>query len=536
MVKTKVIAIAVLLALHCVSSSGYDYSWRRVLMDGSRTGDAATLTGTPAKEASILEGCKSGMAALKEVVGFCPEGMYANRPESPLSNWLADLMLVQGEKYSGVKCDVSVNNMGGIRIDMPKGDVYLDDLRSMFPFKNYLVITRVTGKWLWDLFDSMSRRQWEVVGGVRIVADRTGISSLEIGGAPVDLEKIYTVVTNSFLLDGGDGIYMGKDVVSCEVLEQDFYEAVVDYARGLKAEGKPICARQDGRVKMSYDNAPAKKKKVLENKIEVFKNRDNRTPVGRKRLTILHTNDTHSHVEPIRSGRNAGFGGIIERSAYIDSVRKADGRRNVLLLDAGDFSQGTSYFSLFGGKVEIDAMNAMKYDVATLGNHEWDNGIPQLSQRLRRAKFTPILCNYEIGDKKLASQVKPYTIVRRGGLKIGILGVLCDVSTTVDKSVQTSLRYQIPSKSINRWSTFLKKEKKCDMVIILSHCGYSINHGADEGDIQMVPELHDVDIIVGGHSHTNLKEPRYVNDADGKQVMIVTDYCWGIYVGELSIF
>lgn len=536
MVKTKVIATAALFALAFASSYGYDYSWRRVPMDGSRIGDVSALKGTAAKEAAILKSCQSAMTELKEVVGFCPEGMAGHRPESPLSNWLADLMLVQGEKYSGVKCDVAVNNMGNIRIDMPKGDVYLDDLRSMFPFKNYLVITKVTGKWLWDMFDQMARRQWEVVGGVRIVADRSGISSLEVAGAPVDFEKIYTVVTNSFLLNGGDGLYMGKDVVSCEVLKQDFYEAVVDYAKTLKAEGKPIAAKIDGRVKMSYDNAPARQKKKREREVDVLKMNDHKAPTGRKRLTILHTNDTHSHVEPIRSGRNAGFGGIVERAAYIDSVRKADGRRNVLLLDAGDFSQGTSYFSIFEGRVEIDAMNAMKYDVTTIGNHEWDNGIAQLGERLRRGKFDAVLCNYEFSDKLLKSQVKPYTIVRRGGLKIGILGVLCDVSTTVDKHIQTSLKYQQPSASINRWSTFLKNDKKCDLVIVLSHCGYSISHGGQEGDIQMAPQLHDVDIIIGGHSHTDLKQPRYVKDADGRQVMIVTDYYWGIYVGELSIF
>ena len=248
-------------------------------------------------------------------------------------------------------------------------------------------------------------------------------------------------------------------------------------------------------------------------------------------LVILHTNDTHSHIDPVKSGPEAGLGGVIERAAYIDSVRSAVGRRNLLLVDAGDFSQGTSYFTILKGDIEVELLNEMGYDAVTLGNHEFDNGPEDLARRLKMAKFRVVCANYDLSGSGLDRYVKPYTIVRRAGKKIGIIGLLVDVTKVVDRSVAEKLRYLDPVAVTNRYSGLLK-EKGCDLVIVLSHLGME---KSDFTDIQLARSCRNVDLIIGGHSHTFLEEPVCVEDADGNDVMIVTDGCWGLYVGKLEL-
>ena len=245
-------------------------------------------------------------------------------------------------------------------------------------------------------------------------------------------------------------------------------------------------------------------------------------------LTILHVNDTHSHIDPQRSGDYKGRGGVIEQAAYIDSVRCADGKRNVLLVHAGDFSQGTSYFTELGGNIEIDVLNALRFDVVTLGNHEFDNGIEELSRRLKNLEAEVVCANYDVEGTALDGLVKPYTIIRRGGKKIGIIGLLTDIMEVVDADIARMLTYQEPSQVVNRLSGYLKEEKDCDMVICLSHLGY----GADK---ELAASIRNVDLIVGGHSHTLLDDKQTVNDLDGEEVIIVQNWKWGLNVGHLSI-
>lgn len=255
------------------------------------------------------------------------------------------------------------------------------------------------------------------------------------------------------------------------------------------------------------------------------------TSMYAQELVILHTNDTHSHIDPVKSGPEAGLGGVIERAAYIDSVRSAVGRRNLLLVDAGDFSQGTSYFTILKGDIEVELLNEMGYDAVTLGNHEFDNGPEDLARRLKMAKFRVVCANYDFSGSGLDRYVKPYTIVRRAGKKIGIIGLLVDVTKVVDRSVAEKLRYLDPIAVTNRYSGLLK-EKGCDLVIVLSHLGME---KSDFTDIQLARSCRNVDLIIGGHSHTFLEEPVCVEDADGNDVMIVTDGCWGLYVGKLEL-
>ena len=251
-----------------------------------------------------------------------------------------------------------------------------------------------------------------------------------------------------------------------------------------------------------------------------------------QRLTVLHTNDTHSHVDPVRSGADAGLGGVVERAAYIDSVRAADGRRNVLLVDAGDFSQGSSYFTILKGDVEVDLMNAMGYDVTALGNHEFDNGLEELSRRLRNLCCPAVCANYEFSGSDLSRIVRPYTIIRRGGFRIGVIGLLTDVSRVVEKHIADKIRYIDPVEVTNRYAAYLKDVKKCDIVMCLSHLGYD---SGPDSDVRLAARTRNVDLIIGGHSHTFLESSVEVPDLDGKPVTIVTDGCWGLYVGNLKV-
>lgn len=252
---------------------------------------------------------------------------------------------------------------------------------------------------------------------------------------------------------------------------------------------------------------------------------------GAQELTILHLNDTHSHIEPERSGSSKGLGGVIEQAAYIDSVRCADGKRNVLLLHAGDFSQGTSYFTELNGDLEIDVINAMGFDAVCLGNHEFDNGLDELARRLNDLKV-PVLCaNYDFSTTPLESLVRPYTIVRKSGKKIGIIGLLTDLSSVVDKDIAAKLKYEHPAETADRYASELKA-KGCDLVVCLTHLGYE---GEFYTDRQLAESTRFVDVIVGGHSHTFLTDLVKVRNLDDKDVIIVTDGKWGMNIGKLSV-
>ena len=251
-------------------------------------------------------------------------------------------------------------------------------------------------------------------------------------------------------------------------------------------------------------------------------------------LVILHVNDTHSHLEPLREANpDGGNGGVIERAAYVDSVRTADGKRNVLLLHAGDFSQGTSYFTMLHGDVEIELINAMKYDAITLGNHEFDNGIEELARRVKSVKCPVVCANYDFSSFELGKYVKPYTIIRRGGMKIGVFGLLTDITRVVSRDISDKLPHLDDVETANRWAAWLKNEKHCDMVIALTHIGFD---SVGFNDPKLVESTRNIDIVVGGHSHTFLKDVEYRTNLDGKQVPIVQDGCWGQNIGQLNVY
>ena len=243
------------------------------------------------------------------------------------------------------------------------------------------------------------------------------------------------------------------------------------------------------------------------------------------KLVIIHTNDTHSHFDPLRDGT----GGIIERAAFVDSVRNAMGADKVLLLHAGDFDQGTSYYTQMHGRLEVEMVNAMGYDAVTLGNHEFDDGIEDLASRLKDIKCPIVCCNLDLSSFELGEYVQPYVILERGGMKIGIIGLETDLSTCVSKTVSSRIPQLDPVKETNRWAEYLRNEEGCDFIILLSHQGW------DE-DLANAALIKGVDLVVGGHSHYDVDGFEYVEDPDGHNTPVITDGCWGLNMGMVKVW
>lgn len=252
-------------------------------------------------------------------------------------------------------------------------------------------------------------------------------------------------------------------------------------------------------------------------------------------LVILHTNDTHSNIETIRTGRNKGMGGVERRLQFINSVRAEYGDKNVLLIDGGDYNQGTPYFTVGRGDVEVALNNVLKLDVATLGNHEFDNGQEELARRLTSANYETICCNYDFTGTPLEGMVKPYTVVKRGGFKIGLVGATSYLEGNVLLSHLNGMTRLNTIEEVNKWAKLLKEEEKCDFVIFLSHCGYDGGTEDKPSDLMIAAESSDIDFIVGGHSHTFLDKPTMVKNKNGVEIPVVQDGCWGVNVGKLII-
>lgn len=247
------------------------------------------------------------------------------------------------------------------------------------------------------------------------------------------------------------------------------------------------------------------------------------------KLVILHTNDTHSHFEPLRGGTDDGVGGVIERAAFVDSIRTVYGKDKVLLLHAGDFSQGSPYFTELGGVLEMNTINDFAYDVVTLGNHEFDNDIEALTERVKMLTGTKVVCaNLDLSAFELGQYVSPYTIVNRAKMKIGVIGLEADFATVVTKTVSSRIQQLDNVEVTNRWADYLHDVEKCDLIILLSHAGYDV-------DQEIVPETRWVDLVIGGHTHTFVDDFLYVENALGKPVPIITDGKWGLEMGQVTL-
>jgi len=249
------------------------------------------------------------------------------------------------------------------------------------------------------------------------------------------------------------------------------------------------------------------------------------------KLTILHTNDMHSHIHPFTSGRNKGLGGMAQRAALIKQIREQE--EHVLLLDAGDIFQGTPYFNIYGGELEFKLMSEMKYDAVTLGNHDFDNGLEGLKKQLPHANFPFVIANYDFSDTILKNTFKSYKVFRKGDLKIGVFGIGIELDGLVPKKLYQNTLYKDPILIANHYAGLLKQKEKCDLVICLSHLGFKYK-GEKISDITFASQTRDIDLIIGGHTHTFLKKPVKQLNLDKKEVLINQVGWAGINIGKID--
>ena len=256
-----------------------------------------------------------------------------------------------------------------------------------------------------------------------------------------------------------------------------------------------------------------------------------------KQLTILHTNDVHSYIDPFPADhpRNANMGGVARRAALIETIRKEN--PNVLLLDAGDIFQGTPYFNYYGGELEFKLMSMMKYDASTIGNHDFDNGLQGLYAQLPHATFDFISANYDFKNTVMDGFVKPYKIFDKNGIKVGVFGLGVELQGLVDKKMYGETVYNDPIETAQDMVRILKKEQKCDLIICLSHIGYSYRNEPEKiCDLKLAALTNDIDMIIGGHTHTFLDKPTIVKNLDGKEVLVNQVGCYGINLGRIDVF
>ena len=252
-----------------------------------------------------------------------------------------------------------------------------------------------------------------------------------------------------------------------------------------------------------------------------------------QKLTILHTNDVHSRLEPfpMDGSKTQGLGGVAPRAELIKKIRSEE--EHVLLLDAGDIFQGTPFFNIYKGEPEIKAMSAMQYDAATMGNHDFDDGLDDFALQLQYANFPIIICNYDFTGTVMEGKYMPYKIFHKGKLKIGITGVGIELNGLVPDNLYGNTKYLDPVKTVNIIAAKLKNEEKCDMVICLSHLGFKYS-GDKVSDEILAIKSENIDLIIGGHTHTFFDAPLVYKNKKGDDV-IVNQVGWaGIVLGRMD--
>lgn len=256
---------------------------------------------------------------------------------------------------------------------------------------------------------------------------------------------------------------------------------------------------------------------------------------GASDLVILHTNDTHSLIDP----DDHGAGGVLQRKAIIDSVRAAE--KNVLLVDAGDVVQGTLYFKFFRGDVEYPLMNMAGYDVMILGNHEFDNGMQEMADHYKTLKADRLSANYDFNGTPMQGLMKPWTIKKVDGKKIGFIGLNIDPASLISAQNYAGMGFTDPIEVANKTAAMLKKEKGCDLVVAVTHIG-AIKENEKPTDYELAAASRDIDIIIGGHSHTVIRPdnstpdcPATALNADGRPVIVAQTGRYGKYLGYIKI-
>jgi len=255
---------------------------------------------------------------------------------------------------------------------------------------------------------------------------------------------------------------------------------------------------------------------------------------GITKITILYTNDVHSRIEafPSNDPKFAGLGGFAERAKLINQIRSEE--KNVLLLDAGDVFQGTPYFNFYSGELEFKLMSSMGYDCMTLGNHDFDLGLDNIVKQMQHASFSIINCNYNFENTGLKNKIKPYRVIIKDGIRIGILGVGIELAGLVPKNLYQETMHENPFDKVNEFSKILTHDEKCDYIICLSHLGYT-SENKKPNDQLLAKETENIDLIIGGHTHTFLEQPVLIKNKKNKNVM-VTQVGWaGIWLGRIDV-
>lgn len=249
-------------------------------------------------------------------------------------------------------------------------------------------------------------------------------------------------------------------------------------------------------------------------------------------ITILHTNDTHSQIEPIAAGKRDGnHAGYARRMGIILQERIHD--PNLLLFDAGDYSQGTPYFNFYHGRVEVDALNRMEYDAITLGNHEFDYGVDTLATILKQAEFDVVSANYDVKNTPLEGIVKPYTIIRRNGMKIGVFGLGVNPEGLIAERNFAPVKYLEPIPVAQDIASLLKHQHRCDLVVCLSHMG-TFENEQQPSDTQLAKSTKDIDIIIGAHTHKVVTN-HYVKNMQGDSVFLAQMGKSGARIGKIIL-
>jgi 5'-nucleotidase len=255
------------------------------------------------------------------------------------------------------------------------------------------------------------------------------------------------------------------------------------------------------------------------------------------KLVILHTNDVHSRIDPfpMDGSKNQGKGGAARRAWIIDQIRQKE--EHVLLFDAGDFFQGTPYFNFFGGEVEIKLMADMKYDAATIGNHDFDGGLQNLADQLQHANFPILNANYGMNNTPMKGKTKPYKTFTKGDVKIGVFGVGIELEGLVPKSLYGDTQYDDPLRKAQETTDILKNDEKCDFIVCLSHLGYKYPESEKKiSDIVLATNTSNIDLILGGHTHTFLDEPVKIKNKIGETTTVSQVGWGGMVLGRINVF
>lgn len=453
------------------------------------------------------------------VVGFCASDMTADRPESPMSNLLSDILVWASKDYNE-KVDFAVYNIGGIRSSFSKGPVTIGNVLEVAPFENKISFLTLKGSDVINLFKQIGLAGGEgVSSSVRAVytPDRE-LVSVAINGMAVDPKRKYRIVTVDYLVEGNDGLTAMaryENLHRCEKQDDNTRVIITNYFRKKAAAGESVDARVEGRLAVSEPDD------------------------GGKTIVILHTNDTHSQIFPfsknISDKLKADMGGSLRRVTAVKKEREAACDSPLLLFDSGDFSQGSSYYTSFHGDVEIGLMNIMGYDAVTIGNHEFDFGLDNMARLFRMAEFPVVCSNLDFTGTPCEGLVKKYIVLERGGKKIGIFGLSPLLEGLVSAKNFGDTKYYDPVPVAKEMVEVLRDKEKCDYVICLSHLGYEEAPPATIDDERLVHQTTGIDLVLGGHSHTYMEKPAKVKNADGIPVDVNQNGKSGIFMSRFEV-